>query len=43
VTAFRVAGAPQHVTDPAIRSAVRDGLAHHLGLDLPAALDGAAS
>lgn len=42
VTAFRVGGVPQHVTDPTIRQQVRDALAHHLGLDLPATLDGAA-
>lgn len=29
------------VGDPAIRAAVRLALAHHLGLDVPAALDGA--
>ena len=29
------------VTDPAIRSAVRSALGHQLGLDIPAALDGA--
>lgn len=30
------------VTDVSIRAAVRNALAHHLGLDLPAQLDGAA-
>jgi hypothetical protein len=41
VTAFEIDGRPQVVGDPAIRSAVRRALAHHLGLDLPAAVDGA--
>jgi len=30
------------VTDPAIRGGVRAALSHHLGLDIPAPLDGAA-
>ncbi len=30
------------VTDPGIRAAVRAALSHHLGLDIPAQLDGAA-
>lgn len=29
------------VEDPAVRAAVRRGLAHHLGLDIPAIADGA--
>lgn len=32
----------RYVTDPGIRAAVRDALTHHLGLDIPAAADGAA-
>ena len=31
------------VTDPSIRLAVRRGLAHHLGLDIPPVADGAAA
>lgn len=42
VTAFEVGGKGQILEDPAIRRAVRSALAHHLGLDIPAALDGAA-
>lgn len=42
VTAFELMGELQLVTNGAIRREVRAGLAHHLGLDLPAALDGAA-
>lgn len=42
VTAATVGGVAQQVTDPAIRRDVRRALAHHLGLDLPAAADGAA-
>ena len=42
VTTFEIAGQVQHVSDPRIRRAVRGSLAHHLGLDLPAAIDGAA-
>jgi len=42
VTALEIASQPQLITDPAIRRAVRSALAHHLGLDLPAAIDGAA-
>jgi mRNA-degrading endonuclease toxin of MazEF toxin-antitoxin module len=41
VTSFQVAGADQLVTDPAVRRAVRAALARHLGLDIPAAADGA--
>jgi len=43
VTTFELAGSSQYVTDPAIRRAVRTALAHHLGLDLPRAADGATS
>jgi mRNA interferase MazF len=42
VTAFTIAGQPQFVTDPGIRQAMRRALAHHLGLDLPGSIDGAA-
>lgn len=42
VAAFRIGGAPQYLTDPAIRGQVRAALAHHLGLDRRAPLDGAA-
>ena len=42
VTALEVGGTRQVVTDPVIRSAVRVALARQLGLDLPAAIDGAA-
>jgi mRNA-degrading endonuclease toxin of MazEF toxin-antitoxin module len=41
VTAFEVGGSPQFVTDPATRRSVRAALAHHFGLDVPAAADGA--
>jgi mRNA-degrading endonuclease toxin of MazEF toxin-antitoxin module len=41
VTAFELRGEPQLVLDSRVRRAVRAALAHHLGLDLPAALDGA--
>jgi mRNA-degrading endonuclease toxin of MazEF toxin-antitoxin module len=41
VTAFEVAGARQFVTDRSVRRAVRGALAHHLGLDIPGAADGA--
>ena len=30
-----------YVTDPAIRARVREALQRHLGLDIPAAIDGA--
>jgi hypothetical protein len=43
VTAHEVGGEPRYVTDPAVRRRVRAALAHHLGLDVPAAVDGAAS
>jgi len=42
VSAFAVGGAVQYVTDPQVRREVRAGLAHHLGLDVPGAADGAA-
>jgi mRNA-degrading endonuclease toxin of MazEF toxin-antitoxin module len=42
VTASEIAGLPQRVIDPQIRRDVRMALAHHLGLDVPAAADGAA-
>lgn len=42
VTAFEVGGEPQYVTDPELRARVRGALSHQLGLDMPAALDGAA-
>ena len=41
VTAFEMGGAAQFVTDPSVRRDVRRALAHHLGLDIPAAADGA--
>ena len=41
VVAFEVGRETQVVTDKATRREVRAALAHHLGLDLPAALDGA--
>ncbi|MBV9280765.1 MAG: hypothetical protein JOZ41_11830 [Chloroflexi bacterium] len=37
----RTGGPVSYVTDPAIREQVRQALARHLGLDIPAALDGA--
>ena len=42
VTTYTIGGVAQQVTDPAIRREVRSALAHHLGLDIPAAADGAA-
>ena len=42
VTAFEIGGVPQAVSDPAVRRAIRRALAHHFGLDVPAAADGAA-
>lgn len=42
VSTFEVGGRPQSVTDPALRRSIRRALAHHLGLDIPAAADGAA-
>jgi mRNA interferase MazF len=42
VTAIEIAGSVQYVTDAATRRQVREALAHHLGLDLEASVDGAA-
>ena len=43
ISMARIHGAPLGmVTDPRTRSAVRLALAHHLGLDVPGRLDGAA-
>ena len=42
VSAVAIGGVAQQVTDPGIRRDVRRALAHHLGLDIPAAADGAA-
>jgi mRNA-degrading endonuclease toxin of MazEF toxin-antitoxin module len=42
VTVLEVGGEPQLVTDASVRRAIRHALAHHLGLDAPAAADGAA-
>ena len=42
VSTFVVGGRPQSVTDPDLRRSIRRALAHHLGLDIPAAVDGAA-
>jgi len=41
VTGLRLGGHAQYVTDRSIRAAVRTALAHQLGLDIPAAADGA--
>lgn len=41
VTAFEVGGAAQFVTSRGVRREVRAALAHQLGLDVPAAADGA--
>lgn len=41
VTAYAIGGRAQYVTDRAVRAAVRAALHHHLGLDVPAPLDGA--
>ncbi len=41
VRAFDVGGTPRYVTTPEIRRRVREALSHHLGLDVPPALDGA--
>lgn len=41
VTAYEIGGRAQYVTDRSVRSAVRLALAHQLGLDIPAAADGA--
>jgi mRNA-degrading endonuclease toxin of MazEF toxin-antitoxin module len=42
VVAYEVGGQVQYVSSPEIRRQVRSALLHHLGLDLPEALDGAA-
>lgn len=42
ITALEYGGKPQTVSDPEVRQAVRRALAHHFGLDVPAAADGAA-
>ncbi len=41
VTAARIGGAEQEVSDPRIRREVRRALAHLLGLDIPATADDA--
>jgi mRNA-degrading endonuclease toxin of MazEF toxin-antitoxin module len=41
VTTFEVLGDRQYVTDRAVRRDVRAALAHHLGLDISGAADGA--
>ncbi len=41
VQAYAIGGAVQFVTEPGVRRAVRAALAHHLGLDIPGAGDGA--
>ncbi|HUQ77539.1 MAG TPA: type II toxin-antitoxin system PemK/MazF family toxin [Patescibacteria group bacterium] len=43
VTTAVIRGTAQRVMDPVIRRNVRQALAHHLGLDVPAAADGATS
>jgi mRNA-degrading endonuclease toxin of MazEF toxin-antitoxin module len=43
VTAVTLSGSVQYVSDRAVRGAVRAALAHQLGLDVPAAADGAQS
>ena len=43
VTAYQIGGVTQRLTAPDLRHRVREALAHHLGLDLPAVLDGAAA
>jgi mRNA interferase ChpB len=42
ITAFEIGGVPQAISDAGIRRAIRRALAHHFGLDVPAAADGAA-
>ena len=41
VTALEVGGRAQFVTEPRIRGEIRAAIAHHLGLDIRAPLDGA--
>ena len=43
VTRYRIGGVTQYLTAPDLRHQVREALAHHLGLDVPAVLDGAAA
>lgn len=42
VASFEIGGRPQYLSDPLIRGAVRQELAHQLGLDIRTPLDGAA-
>jgi len=42
VRALEIAGQAQILAEPGVRRSVRAALAHHLGLDVPAAIDGAA-
>ena len=42
VTSLEVGGVAQLVSDPLIRGEIRAAIAHHLGLDIRAPLDGAA-
>ena len=42
ISAFEVGGQPQSVSNPELRRSIRRALAHHLGLDILAAADGAA-
>jgi hypothetical protein len=42
VAADEIGGVPQRLTDPVVRARVRAAIAHHLGLDIRSALDGAA-
>ena len=42
VASFEVGGVAQVLSDPLIRGQVRAAIAHHLGLDIRAPLDGAA-
>lgn len=42
IATLEVGGAAQYITDPGVRRAIRAALAHQVGLDLPARLDGAA-
>jgi mRNA interferase MazF len=41
VSALEIGGQIQYVTDRSVRRAVRAALAHQLGLDVPATIDGA--
>jgi mRNA-degrading endonuclease toxin of MazEF toxin-antitoxin module len=42
VTSYEINGVSQRVTDALIRGQIRAAIAHHLGLDVRAPLDGAA-